>query len=41
MSQPRDEFRENVRDMKSMFWKLNMDEQDDDQSPSSSHSGLY
>ncbi|KAJ5176032.1 uncharacterized protein N7482_001909 [Penicillium canariense] len=38
MNQPRDDdFRENVRDMKSLFWKLNVDEQDDEQSPSSSH----
>ncbi|OQE32035.1 hypothetical protein PENSTE_c001G08463 [Penicillium steckii] len=40
MSQPRDDFRENVRDMKSLFWKLNVDDQDDENSPSSSHSGM-
>ncbi|KAJ5081687.1 hypothetical protein NUU61_009951 [Penicillium alfredii] len=40
MNQPRDNFRENVRDMKSLFWKLNVDDAEDDQSPASSHSGL-
>ncbi|KAJ5112495.1 hypothetical protein N7532_000540 [Penicillium argentinense] len=39
MSQPRDDFRENVRDMKSLFWKLSVDDQNEEQSPSSSHSG--
>lgn len=33
-SQSRDEKRETVRDMKSMFGKLNLDETDDDKSPS-------
>ncbi|KOS36637.1 hypothetical protein ACN38_g12603 [Penicillium nordicum] len=33
-SQTRDEKRETVRDMKSMFGKLNLDETDDDKSPS-------
>lgn len=40
MNQPRDEFRENVRDMKSLFWKLSLDDQEDEQSPSSNTSGL-
>ncbi|KAJ5805071.1 hypothetical protein N7474_010958 [Penicillium riverlandense] len=42
LTQPRDDFRENVRDMKSLFWKLSVDEQDEPHqgpSPSSSHSG--
>lgn len=38
MNQPRDDFRENVRDMKSLFWKLSVDEQEDEQRPSSNHS---
>ncbi|CAI7567106.1 unnamed protein product [Penicillium glandicola] len=33
-SQSRDELRENARDMKSLFGKLNLDETDDDRSPS-------
>jgi hypothetical protein len=33
-SQTRDEKRETVRDMKYMFGKLNLDETDDDKSPS-------
>ncbi|KAJ6179620.1 hypothetical protein N7519_010081 [Penicillium mononematosum] len=33
-SQPRDEKREAVRDMKSLFGKLNLDETEDDRSPS-------
>lgn len=37
VNQPLDDFRENVRDMKSLFWKLRVDGQDDEQSPSSSH----
>lgn len=37
VNQPLDDFRENVRDMKSLFWKLSVDDQDDEQSPSSSH----
>ena len=37
MNQPRDDFRENVRDMKSLFWKLNLDEGEENTSPSSSH----
>lgn len=37
MNQPLDDFRENVRDMKSLFWKLSVDGQDEEQSPSSSH----
>lgn len=40
MNQPRDDFRENVRDMKSLFWKLSVDEQGDEQSPQSNHSGI-
>lgn len=40
MNQPRDEFREDVRDMKSLFWKLNLDDHEDEQSPSSNGSGL-
>lgn len=40
MDQPRDEFREDVRDMKSLFWKLSLDDQEDEQSPSSNTSGL-
>lgn len=40
MNQPRDDFRENVRDMKSLFGKLNVDEQEDEQSPESNHSGI-
>ncbi|KAI3127603.1 transcriptional regulator family: Fungal Specific TF [Penicillium roqueforti] len=32
-TQPRDEKRETVRDMKSLFGKLNLDETDDDKSP--------
>lgn len=37
MNQPLDDFRENVRDMKSLFWKLSVDGQDEEGSPSSSH----
>ncbi|CEJ60701.1 Putative Zn(II)2Cys6 transcription factor [Penicillium brasilianum] len=37
MNQPLDDFRENVRDMKSLFWKLSVDDQNEEQSPSSSH----
>ncbi|KAJ5907591.1 hypothetical protein N7495_000273 [Penicillium taxi] len=41
MKQPRDDdFRENVRDMKSLFWKLNVNDEEDEQSPSSSHHSL-
>lgn len=40
MNEPSDDFRENVRDMKSLFWKLSVDEGDDEQSPSSNHSGI-
>ncbi|KAJ5666895.1 hypothetical protein N7462_011304 [Penicillium macrosclerotiorum] len=40
MNQPSDDFRENVRDMKSLFWKLTVDEEDDEQSPSSSHNSF-
>ena len=39
-TQPRDDFRENVRDMKGMFWKLNIDDAEDEQSPSSSHNSF-
>ena len=37
MNQPLDDFRENVRDMKSLFWKLSVDGQEEEESPSSSH----
>lgn len=39
-NQPRDDFRENVRDMKSLFWKLSVDDRKDEQSPQSSHSSF-
>ncbi|KAJ5133377.1 hypothetical protein N7448_001594 [Penicillium atrosanguineum] len=38
LNQPRDEHRENVRDMKGLFWKLSVDDQEDDQSPGSNNS---
>ncbi|KAJ5666272.1 uncharacterized protein N7477_008720 [Penicillium maclennaniae] len=37
MNQPRDKHRENVRDMKGLFGKLSVDDQEDDQSPGSNH----
>lgn len=41
LNQPRDDFHENVRDMKSLFWKLSVDDQDDESTPSSTYSGIY
>jgi hypothetical protein len=40
LHQPRDEHRENVRDMKGLFWKLSVDDHEDDQSPGSNHSTI-
>lgn len=40
LNQPSDDFHENVRDMKSLFWKLCVDDQDDEQSPSSFQGGI-
>lgn len=40
LQQPRDEHRENVRDMKGLFWKLSVDDHEDDQSPESNHSTI-
>lgn len=41
-AQPRDELRENVRDMKTLFGRLNMTaDPDDENSPSSTGSGLH
>lgn len=39
LKQPRDDFRSNVRDMKSMFWSLNVNDEGDEPSPESSHGG--
>ncbi|KAJ5087544.1 hypothetical protein N7456_011160 [Penicillium angulare] len=39
LKQPRDDFRSNVRDMKSMFWSLNMNDEGDELSPGSSQGG--
>lgn len=41
MKQPRDDFRSSVRDMKSMFWKLNVDDEGDELSPGSSQGGSH
>ncbi|KAJ5915884.1 hypothetical protein N7454_010791 [Penicillium verhagenii] len=41
LKQPRDDFRANVRDMKAMFWKLNVNEEGDELSPGSSHDSSY
>ncbi|KAJ6013750.1 hypothetical protein N7540_008341 [Penicillium herquei] len=38
--QPRDDFRSSVRDMKSMFWKLNVNDEGDELSPGSSQGGF-
>ena len=36
---PRDQYRESVRDMKSIFGKLRLDDTESDNSPPTSHSG--
>ncbi|KAJ6002379.1 hypothetical protein N7451_004926 [Penicillium sp. IBT 35674x] len=41
LEQPRDDFRSNVRDMKSMFWKLNVNDEGDELSPGSSHDSSH
>lgn len=33
LKQPRDNFRSDVRDLKGLFWKLNVDEGDEEYSP--------
>ncbi|KAJ5637009.1 hypothetical protein N7490_006888 [Penicillium lividum] len=41
LKQPRDDFRSDVRDMKSMFWKLNVNDEGDELSPGSSHGSSH
>jgi hypothetical protein len=41
LEQPRDDFRSNVRDMKAMFWKLNVNDEGDELSPGSSHDSSH
>ena len=40
-AQPRDELRENVRDMKTLFGRLNVNDLEDGSSPTSTNSGHH